>query len=106
MQIQLRQVEIVEALKQFIGKQGINLQNKTVEVSFTAGRKDSGLSADIVIEDCAIIPELGDDRPTLTVVPTPLPQISAEADKVVVISAEKDQAAETPKVNPATSLFN
>ena len=53
MQIQLKQTEIIQALKLYITTQGINLNGKSVEVSFTAGRKDSGLTADVQIEDVA-----------------------------------------------------
>ena len=51
MQIQLKQSEIIQALKLYITTQGINLNGKSVEVSFTAGRKDTGLSADVDIQD-------------------------------------------------------
>lgn len=51
MQIQLKQSEIIQALKLYISTQGINLNGKTVEVAFTAGRKETGLSADVQIED-------------------------------------------------------
>ena len=51
MQIQLKQSEIIQALKLYISTQGINLNGKTVEVAFTAGRKETGLSADIDIQD-------------------------------------------------------
>jgi hypothetical protein len=51
MQIQLKQTEIVAALKMYIEHQGISLHNRVVDVAFTAGRKDSGLSADIDIQD-------------------------------------------------------
>jgi len=51
MQIQLRQNEIEAALKMFIAQQGINLTGKTVEIAFTSGRKDNGLSAELTIED-------------------------------------------------------
>jgi hypothetical protein len=51
MQIQLKQTEIIQALKLYISSQGINLGGKTVSVGFTAGRKDSGLSADIDITE-------------------------------------------------------
>jgi len=54
MQIQLKQLEIVAALKMFINSQGINLTGKTVEIAFTSGRKDNGLSAEITIEDANI----------------------------------------------------
>lgn len=54
MQIQLKQTEIVTALKQYIATQGISLAGKTVDISFTAGRKESGVVADISIEDADI----------------------------------------------------
>jgi hypothetical protein len=55
MQIQLKQVEIVAALEQYIARKGIDLNGKSVAITFTAGRKNStGLSADMVIEDAAI----------------------------------------------------
>jgi hypothetical protein len=51
MQIQLKQREIAAALKMFIQSQGINLTGKSVEIEFTSGRKDNGLSAELTIED-------------------------------------------------------
>lgn len=51
MQIQLKQREIEEALKSFISNQGINLTGKTIQIEFTSGRKDNGLSAEMIIED-------------------------------------------------------
>jgi hypothetical protein len=54
MQIQLKQREIEEALKGYISQQGINLAGKTVEIEFTSGRKDNGLSADLTIEDSKV----------------------------------------------------
>lgn len=81
MQINLRQPEIIQALKQYIGGQGINLLNKKTKVEFTAGRKNSGLSADISIEDDIELPNLTADvpaeKPVLTVV-QPVEQPAAE----------------------------
>ena len=54
MQIQLKQREIEAALKMFISQQGISLVNKTVEIEFTSGRKDNGLSAELTIEDSTL----------------------------------------------------
>ena len=54
MQVQLKQTEIITALKQYISGQGISLQGKTVEMNFTAGRKESGISVEISIEDAGI----------------------------------------------------
>lgn len=51
MQINLKQTEIEAALKGYIAKQGINLKDKEVSISFTAGRKESGISAEVTIEE-------------------------------------------------------
>ncbi len=56
MQIQLKQDEIIAALRQYITKQGLSLSAKEVVVSFTAGRSGSGLSADIIILDDVEMP--------------------------------------------------
>lgn len=50
MLIQLKQKEIEKALAMYIEAQGISLVNKTVYVTFTAGRRDAGLTADVEIE--------------------------------------------------------
>jgi hypothetical protein len=49
MQISLKQYEIEAALSGYIAKQGIDLTDKSVTVTFTAGRKGGGLSADVNI---------------------------------------------------------
>ena len=51
MNIQIKQNEIEAAVKGYIARKGINLVGKSVTVTFTAGRKDSGLSAELCIED-------------------------------------------------------
>ena len=51
MQIHLKQPDIEAAIKLYIAKQGINLVDKTTELVFTAGRKNSGISVEISIED-------------------------------------------------------
>jgi len=57
MLIKLKQNEIEEALRDFIVKQGFNLDRKTVDISFTAGRGDSGMTADLDILDSADVCE-------------------------------------------------
>lgn len=54
MRVQLKQPEIIEALKQYVANQGINMSGKEMKVKFTAGRKDAGLSADLSIEDAPV----------------------------------------------------
>ena len=112
MQIQLKQVEIVEALKAHITKQGFSLIDKTVEISFTAGRKDTGVSADISIEDNAVPgADEGTEeaaKPALSVVKA-LPNVVAaiatpETDKALaapVAVAANDMAEKAP----TSSLF-
>lgn len=56
MQIHLKQVEIEVALKAFIASKGISLQGKLVTVEFTAGRKETGISAELTIEDDIVPP--------------------------------------------------
>lgn len=72
MQIQLKQDEIIIALKQYVASQGIDLQNKSVGISFTTSRKPFGIIADIEI-DTMIIPgfddEVADDKPEVTQAP-------------------------------------
>lgn len=54
MQIILKQKDIEQALTLYLRDQGINLTNKNLSVSWTAGRKESGITAEIDIEE---IPE-------------------------------------------------
>lgn len=103
MQINLKQVEIQAALKQYITAQGINLAGKEVEITFTAGRKEGGLTADISIED-AVIP-FGDDQaeqtgsgPQLSVVTNSQGTATSApaADPQPEPDAKAEVAAETP----------
>ena len=54
MQINLKQSEIEVALKNYVSQQGISLYARDVSITFTAGRKESGISAEISIEDADI----------------------------------------------------
>ena len=60
MNIQLKQYEIEAALKGYVTQQGINLAGKQVNIAFTAGRKESGISAELVIEDSEL-PDFSED---------------------------------------------
>lgn len=68
MQIQLKQSEIETALKDFIQKQGIQLQNRAVTIEFTSGRKENGITADLSISDLSgdFPALLADEEPTAT----------------------------------------
>ena len=113
MQIQLKQSEIVTALKQYIVKQGINLAGKTVDVAFTAGRNGTGLSADISIEDSNfVVPDLDNCYTTAVIsnvvqmtqaafVDTPPVETKAEEPQ-----AEAEAIPEVKAVQPSVSLFS
>lgn len=105
MQIQLKQTEIIAALKQYITGQGINLTGKDVSISFTAGRKESGITADLVIEDTSI-PGFDDapedsTKPVLVVVPSETPVHAVEEPPEEGKATDESAAAKPP-----TSLFN
>lgn len=112
MQIQLKQTEIVTALKQYITGQGISLAGKVVEVAFTAGRKEGGLSADISIEDLDLPDFAGEPDPgahgvVLQMVhpdpaPEPEPEPAPEEDAMAEAEAE---AVEVPAPVKTSSLF-
>jgi hypothetical protein len=55
MKITLNQIEIEEALKQYVSEQGIAVNGKSIEVNITAGRGPNGVTAelDIVAEKAA-----------------------------------------------------
>lgn len=95
MQISLKQSEIIAAIRGYIQDQGINLEGKTVDVAFTAGRKGAGLSADVDIYTASLVAAVTE---TVDVVPevyesAPVEETPAEAETV------------TEEVAPAGSLF-
>lgn len=110
MQIQLKQAEIVAALKQYISTQGINLSGKTVDIRFTAGRRESGITADLVIEDSGVFDidvELPEEEPVKAEPPKLVLTRSAVAEEIEPISAIEEPTPETPQTpKVATSLFS
>lgn len=52
--INLKQTEIEQALRAYVVAQGISLHGKDLTISFTAGRRESGISAEISIDDVEI----------------------------------------------------
>ena len=76
MQISLKQHEIEVALKNYVSQQGISLYARDVSIAFTAGRKESGISAEITIEDADI--PFGDAELVTAGIPTMLLKSEAE----------------------------
>lgn len=59
-------------MKHFISSQGISLVGKTVEIAFTAGRKENGLTAEMQIEESGDIPGFTDYVPPAVLRAVPL----------------------------------
>lgn len=102
MQITLKQRNIETALKQYIVAQGINLDGKKVSVEFTAGRKESGIIAEIDIEDSTdeltpvtlgTVTQLASTEPAQAPAPEPEPEGTDTPEPVAAVA-------------PAGSLFN
>lgn len=111
MQIQLKQSEIEAALKDYISKQGIKLQGRTVEIEFTSGRKENGITADLSISDTAgDLPDFPDEQvqpaPTVSLVRS---APTSEDDPVdsdtpqSVLNEDTQPVDEDPPAAPKTS---
>lgn len=101
--INLNQREIEAALKVYLTSQGINLGNKTVDINFTAGRKETGISAELDIGDAvgAAPPVNRLSRGLKAVVSEPAPE-SDEAKG----EEYPDQAQAEKFTKSAVSLFS
>ena len=117
MQVQLNQSEIEVAVTNYIGNVGINTQGKDISISFTAGRKETGISAEITIGNSSEVPKLNfpadePKEPTLRLVkePEPSAEVTEDAttsDDVVGEDPEPVQEEDKPSTKSKTnSLFN
>lgn len=108
MQINLKQTEITEALQQYIAQKGIDLRGKTVDIAFTAGRKEGGLTAEINIEDQDIPGySTGVDPVQLALVPAGVvAAIDAAAEALAEPQPEPVAEKEFPVEAKTTSLFS
>ena len=94
MNIIIKQKEIEAGIKLYLLQQGIQLIGKSTEISFTAGRKDSGLSAEIEINDKEGVTSVVDSMiqqqapvaPVIAPVPAPIipPAIAQAAEELSV----------------------
>lgn len=116
MKINLRQADIEQALKMYLTSQGIVLQDRTFEVTFRAGRKGSGLSADVNIGTAEVkllsepeeAPAVAEAKPVEATV-TPAPVFTPEAETpiaapVVLTPTYVAPAIEVPTVTPPNPL--
>jgi hypothetical protein len=103
MQINLKQSEITDALRQYVTQQGINLTGKTVDIAFTAGRKEGGLSAEITIDDQDIPGYSNDVKQGQLTLVQPEAEPTEESTPVVQAEPQESPVTEAPKT---TSLFS
>lgn len=106
MQINLKQAEIERAIKNYIAQQGIDMYGKEVTLAFTAGRKESGISVEISIEeDVAITSSMLGNMMSMPVNTTVSEGNSAEVQETpeaaVVVVTEGNEA----QAKVSTSLF-
>lgn len=112
MKINLRQADIEQALKMYLTSQGIVLQDRTFEVTFRAGRKGSGLSADVNIGTAEVKllsePEevfaVAEAKPVEATVTPSTEEETPITAPVVVTSTYVAPAIEVPTVTPPSPL--
>lgn len=92
MQIVLKQSEIEAGLRAYIASQGINLSGRTVGITFTAGRKESGISAELEINDIEGYP-VGSG-------PLPRSMIAVVKDYTDVVDTPTNAVVVPPDVEP------
>ena len=80
MDITLNQTEIEAALVSFVGNQGINIQDKDIEISLTVGRGGNGSSASIALTSKGTKTSSGftDEKPAMKPVPKDPPPFVVE----------------------------
>ena len=122
MQIILKQRAIEKALRLYVANQGINLEGKTLKIDFTAGRKESGMTAEVEILDAEDLAELSTamvsataalaaagtpavEQP-ITSIPAPAPAPAPVAPAPVEEVKEAAPVSERPVIAAGTSLFS
>ena len=112
--INLKQTEIEQALRAYVISQGISLHGKDLTISFTAGRRESGISAEISIDDVEI-PGYSNDVYVADAAPVakdvvvrPATVTSAEVQEEpqpVPQEEAQEDAAPAVEAKPTVSLF-
>ena len=108
MKIEFNEQEIVAGLHLYIQQQGINLTDKDVSVTFTNGRKENGLSAEVTIDvhtlaSSLIAPTETQKVPAVSKVTSPEPVTEVPVEEAVTTAP--DTVATEPEA-PKQSLFS
>ena len=113
MQIILKQRDIEAAVKAYVVAQGISLANKSVEINFTAGSKETGISVEIDIEDVNYYQNAPTQRLQNPFIQVPVTNATVKEDtfkadlneEVVQEAIEESNAAEEKEEFNSSSLF-
>ena len=111
--INLKQTEIELALRAYVVAQGISLHGKDLSISFTAGRRESGISAEISIDDVEIpgytntvAEEVEVNKaPAISLAPTVATVTPVEESQPVPQEEAPEDAAPVAEAKPTVSLF-
>jgi len=114
--INLKQTEIEQALRAYVNAQGISLVGKELSITFTAGRRESGITAEVSIEDVdipgftdTVIEETAPKATVVSLAQVAAPAVVAEVQEVQAqVEEVVESAAETVTEAPAAkaaSLF-
>ena len=106
MQVTLRQSDIEKALKDYITAQGIRTEGKEVQIVFTAGRRGTGITAEITIEDAnqqAQVMALGASTQTKTPVEV-LKELGTIVQVAVAAPSPEYKPTDEPEVVPVKSV--
>jgi len=102
MQIQLKQADIEQAIKNHIA--AIGIQREVDEIHFTMGRKSSGLVADINVSDRVNVPS-GPIKRTTVDDQTTAEEYAAVPEEAVDVSVEPTEEEEATTSSEKSSLF-
>lgn len=111
--INLKQTEIELALRAYVVAQGISLHGKDLSISFTAGRRESGISAEISIDDVEIpgytntvAEEVEVNKaPVISLAPAVATVTPVEEAQPVPQEEAQEDAAPVAEAKPTVSLF-
>ena len=112
MQIQIKENELLQAIKLYLASMGLNVAGKKVDAVFSMTRKPAGITADVQITE-VFIPGFSDtaaeaaeavrQEPVLVVdnaIPVGGTSVETTEDEVA-----EEQAQEQTEKKPTTSLF-
>lgn len=88
MQLSLKQSELVVAVRQYVAKQGLNLNGKDVNVVFSATRGEDGIKATIDIDEADNGPEIAPNMPAQLRVVTAAPALAGIVNTPLTVATE------------------